>query len=165
MSCQHDIASGDGDACSASMHALHATTKTKPSNTQLLLNIISTHHVCHMQADFGQSLRVLGSSRQLGGWSLQSGMPMEWTSGDIWTCETDLPAGQVSWGEGALPQPCRGPCHRCIMDMRPHGSLSRQCHQQLAGCAPWQWTGSHHGCAAWGCFPLLHLHDVHSRCS
>lgn len=38
-------------------------------------------------ASFGQQLRVTGSLPQLGEWDASKAPKMEWTTGDVWTCE------------------------------------------------------------------------------
>ena len=45
-----------------------------------------------MQANFGESLKVVGSSDALGGWDVSKSPSMTWTDGDVWCLELEIPA-------------------------------------------------------------------------
>ena len=47
-----------------------------------------------MQANFGESLKVVGSNDALGNWDVSSSPSMTWTDGDVWRLELALPAGE-----------------------------------------------------------------------
>lgn len=40
---------------------------------------------------YGQRLCLIGSSANLGAWHVDKAVPMEWTEGDVWQCELQLP--------------------------------------------------------------------------
>ncbi|KAK9811665.1 hypothetical protein WJX72_007965 [[Myrmecia] bisecta] len=42
------------------------------------------------RCNFGQHLCLVGSADPLGKWDVQSGVPMNWTDGDVWTVELDI---------------------------------------------------------------------------
>ncbi len=41
--------------------------------------------------NFGQHLCIVGSTESLGGWNIDQGVPMEWSDGDLWSADFDLP--------------------------------------------------------------------------
>ena len=47
-----------------------------------------------MQANFGESLKVVGSSEALGNWDVSRSPSMTWTDGDVWRLELALPPGE-----------------------------------------------------------------------
>ena len=74
----------------------------------------------HYRAKPGQCMRIVGSSKVLGGWDVSKGVQMTWGKGDIWQACIRLPAetvfhykyvlcdaerdgkvGEVMWQEGS----------------------------------------------------------------
>ena len=49
----------------------------------------------HHHTVWGQSLKLVGASPELGNWVLSSGINMTWSEGDNWHCTVELPAGGV----------------------------------------------------------------------
>ncbi len=47
-----------------------------------------------MQANFGESLKVVGSNEALGNWDVSRSPSMTWTDGDVWRLELALPPGE-----------------------------------------------------------------------
>ncbi len=45
-----------------------------------------------VQANFGENLKVVGSSDVLGGWDVSKSPSMTWTDGDVWCLELEIPA-------------------------------------------------------------------------
>ena len=43
------------------------------------------------RCEFGQHIALVGSDEYLGQWDAQRGVPMNWTHGDVWTVDLDLP--------------------------------------------------------------------------
>lgn len=41
---------------------------------------------------FGQRLCVIGASDNLGAWDVSKAIPMEWTDGDVWMVNMQIPA-------------------------------------------------------------------------
>ena len=51
--------------------------------------------VCFMlpyRCKFGQRLCVIGASDNLGAWDVSKAIPMEWTDGDVWMVNMQIPA-------------------------------------------------------------------------
>jgi hypothetical protein len=44
--------------------------------------------------EYGQSLRIVGGSDELGGWELRGAPAMEWSDGDLWNVSLELEAGE-----------------------------------------------------------------------
>lgn len=57
------------------------------------------------QVNFGQSLVLVGSAEELGGWQLEHAPGMTWTEGDVWTATVELPAGAHVEYKFALTDP------------------------------------------------------------
>jgi len=55
-----------------------------------------SNEFCHMaaQANFGESLKVVGSNEALGNWDVSRSPSMTWTDGDVWRLELALPPGE-----------------------------------------------------------------------
>ena len=45
------------------------------------------------QAAFGESLKVVGSSQDLGAWDIAAAPNMSWTDGHVWALDLELPEG------------------------------------------------------------------------
>lgn len=41
--------------------------------------------------NFGQHLCIVGSTESLGAWNIDQGVMMEWSDGDVWSADFDLP--------------------------------------------------------------------------
>jgi len=64
------------------------------------------------RVEFGQSVKLVGSSPELGTWDTEKGVTLEWTEGDVWTAMLeieedlefkvvkDLGNGAIVWEEG-----------------------------------------------------------------
>lgn len=48
----------------------------------------------HYHVGFGDCLRVIGSSEELGAWKAADAPLMRWNEGDVWTLVTPLPPGE-----------------------------------------------------------------------
>lgn len=48
----------------------------------------------HYHVGFGDCLRVIGSSEELGAWKAEGAPLMKWGEGDVWTLVTPLPPGE-----------------------------------------------------------------------
>lgn len=44
--------------------------------------------------EFGESLRLVGSDSVLGSWDVAQGPALQWSDGDVWTLDLEVPAGQ-----------------------------------------------------------------------
>ena len=49
----------------------------------------------HRGVTFGQHVALVGKSQLLGQWNLDDAVPMEWSEGDIWTVELDMPCWEM----------------------------------------------------------------------
>ncbi|GLC38553.1 hypothetical protein PLESTB_001738900 [Pleodorina starrii] len=49
------------------------------------------------RVNFGEVLRVVGSSSLLGDWSADRGLQLTWTEGDVWTAELPISAGHYEF--------------------------------------------------------------------
>lgn len=47
------------------------------------------------QVHFGETVKLVGSSRELGGWDTGAAPELAWTDGDVWTTTVELPPGDV----------------------------------------------------------------------
>ena len=47
------------------------------------------------RCSFGQTMCVIGARDDLGAWNVQQAVPMEWTEGDVWVVELQLPKAAV----------------------------------------------------------------------
>lgn len=46
------------------------------------------------RVDFGHHLLIVGSNDKLGGWDVGRGVQMQWTEGDVWVAELQVPAAE-----------------------------------------------------------------------
>lgn len=46
------------------------------------------------QVDYGESLRLVGSTHKLGDWSVERALPMGWTDGNVWVAKLELEEGE-----------------------------------------------------------------------
>ena len=44
------------------------------------------------RCEFGQNLSIIGSTTSLGSWDIDQSVDMEWTDGDVWRVELEIPA-------------------------------------------------------------------------
>lgn len=57
-----------------------------------------------LQVAFGESLRLVGSDSVLGGWDVAQGPELQWSDGDVWSLDLQVPAGQqLRFKVGAQP--------------------------------------------------------------
>lgn len=71
-----------------------------------------------MQVNYGESLKLVGSGSELGDWNVEAAPEMQWTDGDVWVADVELPADQevhFKVGRSAVPFPewlqdIRRPC-------------------------------------------------------
>lgn len=47
------------------------------------------------QVRFGEHVRVVGSTEQLGRWTADKGPELKWSEGDVWTGTVELPVGEA----------------------------------------------------------------------
>ncbi len=47
-----------------------------------------------MQVNYGESLKLVGSGSELGDWNVEAAPEMQWTDGDVWVADVELPADQ-----------------------------------------------------------------------
>lgn len=52
------------------------------------------HRLLTLQINYGEHLRVVGSSEALGGWEVDKAPQMVWNEGHIWTATVDMPVGE-----------------------------------------------------------------------
>eukprot|EP00238_Polyblepharides_amylifera_P005438 CAMPEP_0196580046 /NCGR_PEP_ID=MMETSP1081-20130531/26575_1 /TAXON_ID=36882 /ORGANISM="Pyramimonas amylifera, Strain CCMP720" /LENGTH=178 /DNA_ID=CAMNT_0041899809 /DNA_START=486 /DNA_END=1022 /DNA_ORIENTATION=+ len=69
--------------------------------------MITIRFQVHYQTYIGQELLIGGSHPALGGWDTERALPMEWTAGDIWMAEVELPAGAVCFYKYLLAEGSR----------------------------------------------------------
>lgn len=55
-------------------------------NGLVRLKLAIPYH-CH----FGQHLCIVGSPASLGSWDINQGVTMQWSDGDLWSADLDLP--------------------------------------------------------------------------
>ena len=48
------------------------------------------------RCEFGQNLSIVGSTTSLGSWDVDQSVDMEWTDGDVWRVELEIPARQAA---------------------------------------------------------------------
>ena len=48
------------------------------------------------RVEFGESVSLVGSVRELGRWDPSEAIPLEWSEGDNWKCKTELKRAEVS---------------------------------------------------------------------
>eukprot|EP00951_Prasinocladus_malaysianus_P029440 scaffold271917_cov47-Prasinocladus_malaysianus.AAC.1 len=56
--------------------------------------VTSVHITVQKEVPFGQSVKVIGGHPNLGEWNLDNALPMEWSEGNVWRADVDLPAGE-----------------------------------------------------------------------
>eukprot|EP01025_Chloroclados_australasicus_P029702 TRINITY_DN2967_c0_g2_i3.p1 TRINITY_DN2967_c0_g2~~TRINITY_DN2967_c0_g2_i3.p1 ORF type:complete len:335 (-),score=33.12 TRINITY_DN2967_c0_g2_i3:1982-2986(-) len=57
--------------------------------------VIKVRFSIQIKVEYGQRLRLVGSSPELGEWQLKKGIDMKWSEGDIWRMEVRLPSNIV----------------------------------------------------------------------
>eukprot|EP00242_Pyramimonas_sp_CCMP2087_P004424 CAMPEP_0198204366 /NCGR_PEP_ID=MMETSP1445-20131203/7771_1 /TAXON_ID=36898 /ORGANISM="Pyramimonas sp., Strain CCMP2087" /LENGTH=372 /DNA_ID=CAMNT_0043876213 /DNA_START=219 /DNA_END=1337 /DNA_ORIENTATION=+ len=64
------------------------------TETQIATHAPVRFHVTHA-LEFGARMHIVGSIPELGAWSAEEGLLMQWTKGDIWVCHVDIPLGST----------------------------------------------------------------------
>eukprot|EP01018_Ginkgo_biloba_P016362 Gb_41004 [translate_table: standard] len=69
-----------------------------PEDTTHSLNeqgpLVQVQFVLEKKCRFGQQFYVIGDDPQFGTWDPKAALPLEWSEGDIWTKEVDVPVGK-----------------------------------------------------------------------
>ena len=66
-----------------------------------------------MQVHYGETVKLVGSAAELGGWDVGAAPQLTWSDGDWWTTNVELSPGDVHFkviimhGDYALPDHCR----------------------------------------------------------
>ena len=47
------------------------------------------------RCQFGQHLAIVGDDERLGQWNVQQGVAMQWSEGDVWHVDLEVPARSV----------------------------------------------------------------------
>lgn len=55
---------------------------------------VTVKFVLEKKCKFGQQFHVVGDAPQFGSWNPKAAVPLEWSEGDIWTKEVDVPVGK-----------------------------------------------------------------------
>jgi len=55
---------------------------------------VTVKFVLKQKCKFGQQFHVVGDAPQFGSWNPKTAVPLEWSEGDIWTTEVDVPVGK-----------------------------------------------------------------------
>lgn len=48
----------------------------------------------HLQAEFGEQLKLVGSAPELGEWDVAQAPALDWTDDHVWVADLDLPKGE-----------------------------------------------------------------------
>lgn len=56
--------------------------------------MVTVKFVLEKKCKFGQQFHVIGDAPQLGSWKPKAAVPLEWSEGDIWTTDVDVPVGK-----------------------------------------------------------------------
>lgn len=74
------------------MHTTPADLKT--SHEEQGQPLVKVKFVLQKKCKFGQQFAVVGDDPQFGIWSPKEALPLEWSEGDVWTTEVDVPIGK-----------------------------------------------------------------------
>jgi hypothetical protein len=55
--------------------------------------LVTVRFWLQLRVEFGQSVRIIGGSEEMGEWALARGPAMAWSDGDLWNISLDLEAG------------------------------------------------------------------------
>lgn len=55
---------------------------------------VTVKFVLEEKCKFGQQFHVVGDAPQFGSWNPKAAVPLDWSEGDIWTTEVDVPVGK-----------------------------------------------------------------------
>uniref|UniRef100_A0A0D6QWY9 CBM20 domain-containing protein n=1 Tax=Araucaria cunninghamii TaxID=56994 RepID=A0A0D6QWY9_ARACU len=58
------------------------------------LPLVKVKFVLQKKCKFGQQFSVVGDDPQFGTWEPKAAIPLEWSEGDVWTTEVDVPVGK-----------------------------------------------------------------------
>lgn len=56
--------------------------------------MVTVKFVLEKKCKFGQQFHVVGDAPQFGSWNPKAAVPLEWSEGDTWTTEVDVPVGK-----------------------------------------------------------------------
>ncbi|CAA7389891.1 unnamed protein product [Spirodela intermedia] len=71
-----------------------ATSPLSPPPPHDLVTAVHVKFRLRQSCEFGEQFLLVGEDTKLGSWKPGSAMPMEWSDGDVWTVEMDLPVGK-----------------------------------------------------------------------
>lgn len=74
------------------MHTTPADLKT--SHKEQGQPLVKVKFVLQKKCKFGQQFAVVGDDPQFGIWKAKEALPLEWSEGDVWTTEVDVPMGK-----------------------------------------------------------------------
>lgn len=53
------------------------------------------HELPAAQVNYGETIKLVGSAPELGGWDIGAAPELAWSDGDVWTTTLELPPGDV----------------------------------------------------------------------
>jgi len=56
--------------------------------------MVTVKFVLEKKCKFGQQFHVVGDAPQFGSWDPKAAVPLEWSEGDLWTKDVDVPVGK-----------------------------------------------------------------------
>ncbi|KAG6522262.1 uncharacterized protein LOC122052718 isoform X1 [Zingiber officinale] len=89
------ITAGQVDALCDSMVETDKITPDSPIETTDSSKTVHVRFVLQKECSFGQQIFIVGDHPMFGLWDPTNAVPLEWSTGHVWTTELNLPAGKM----------------------------------------------------------------------